>query len=191
MIGATLPPKPPIVVCIGDSITAGGALNDPSQSWPSRLGLITGWDVVNDGINSNTVTGPEYVGKPMDERIMYAMKLKPWAVVMLGGTNDVNLGRSAASIEQGIETVYQAAAKGGAKFVISTIPPEGSVSSVRDQVNSWIESKFKGKVVNFYAHLEVGGILPLDEQARGDGIHPNSSEEAWLARAVAEKLERQ
>ena len=44
------------VLALGDSLTAGYGAT-PAESWPARLAELTGWQVINEGVNGDTSAG--------------------------------------------------------------------------------------------------------------------------------------
>ena len=191
-----------LVVGLGDSITAGGALASPSQSWPAQVSLISDgkFSVINDGSDGDYLAAslglsPEGI-LPMEDRIVSALAMHPWALVLLGGTNDVDLGTSAVVDELAIATIARDAEADGVRLIVSTVPPadepgaQGQIeASVRNTLNAWIRAHFDGAhLIDFYKHLAVDGTLPTSEQAIGDGIHPSAAEELWFAQQVDQKL---
>lgn len=70
-----------MIVCIGDSITAGQYLPEGEKPWPA---LITGYEIVNAGVNGDTTRlALERFPRDVQERA-------PSAVVIQFGLNDCN-----------------------------------------------------------------------------------------------------
>jgi acyl-CoA thioesterase I len=78
--GGEPPPRRPLAVCAGDSITRGSYSADYVAMLASRL---SDWDFVNAGVNAELAYN-------LAERIGDIVALDPDAVTILIGTNDVN-----------------------------------------------------------------------------------------------------
>ena len=80
------------VICLGDSITYGHLLPDPSrQSYPARLRQLAQgrWQVLNLGVNGATVV--DRGDSPMRSQNVYkrAIQSNPDIIVLMLGTNDI------------------------------------------------------------------------------------------------------
>jgi acyl-CoA thioesterase I len=73
-------PRKPLAVCAGDSLTRGAVSADYVQMLASRL---PGWEFVNAGVNAELAFN-------LAERIGDIVALRPDAVTILIGSNDVN-----------------------------------------------------------------------------------------------------
>lgn len=79
------------VACVGDSITAGYLLTNPTlDSYPARLGALLGsdWEVRNFGVNASTLL--KVSTRPYQEQAAYrlAIAYQPDVVIIALGTND-------------------------------------------------------------------------------------------------------
>jgi acyl-CoA thioesterase I len=112
----------PILVCFGDSLTAGfGA--DPGQSYPDFLqsdldarGLS--YHVVNEGISGNTT-------KDGVDRLDHVLRLKPALVVVEFGGNDGLRGLPIEQSRANLDTILKTLAASGTRVVLAgiTLPP--------------------------------------------------------------------
>lgn len=117
------PDTRPLVVCFGDSLTAGyGA--DEGQSYPDYLQRDLDRDgyhyrVVNEGISGNTT-------KDGVDRLAGVIRLKPAVVVLEFGGNDGLRGLKVQTTRTNLDTMIAALKKAGIKVVIAgiTLPPD-------------------------------------------------------------------
>jgi acyl-CoA thioesterase-1 len=117
------PDERPLVVCFGDSLTAGyGA--DEGQSYPDFLQKDLDNDgyryrVVNEGISGNTT-------KDGVDRLAGVVKMKPALVVLEFGGNDGLRGLKVQTTRTNLDTMIAALKKSGAKVVLAgmTLPPD-------------------------------------------------------------------
>jgi acyl-CoA thioesterase I len=121
-IPATPKDTRPILVCFGDSLTAGyGA--DPGQSYPDFLqsdldarGLS--YHVVNEGISGNTT-------KDGVDRLDRVLRLKPALVIVEFGGNDGLRGLPITQSRANLDLILKTLTASGAKVVLAgiTLPP--------------------------------------------------------------------
>jgi lysophospholipase L1-like esterase len=187
------PPQPakPRVVFLGDSITDGWRLN---EYFPEA-------DYINRGI-SGQITG-QMLGRMMADVIA----LKPKAMVLLAGTNDIARGTDPQAIQGNIEMIADLAEKHGIKPVLASIlpvhdynkdqNPAWEVSRRRPPatilaVNAWIADFCRRRNfvhLNYFPAL-VDPAGALRKEFAEDGLHPNAAgyrAMAPLAQAAIEK----
>jgi acyl-CoA thioesterase-1 len=117
------PDRRPLVVCFGDSLTAGyGA--DEGASYPDFLQKdldAAGYQyrVVNEGISGNTT-------KDGVDRLAEVIAMKPQVVVLEFGGNDGLRGLKTQTTKTNLGTMIAALKKSGAKVVVAgiTLPPD-------------------------------------------------------------------
>jgi lysophospholipase L1-like esterase len=170
-------PKPdrPRIVFLGDSITDFWRLN---EYFPDR-------DVVNRGISGQT-TG-QMLGRVQSD----VMKLRPSALLVLGGTNDIARGISLAAVEDNLTMIADLADFRGIKVILAAVLPVSDYQQDVDpsyarthlrppgtikSLNSWIQSfcaQRKFQYLDYYSPMvDASGFLPAD--LSDDGLHPNS-----------------
>lgn len=171
------PPAPgqPRVVFLGDSITDGWRLN---EYYPGR-------DFVNRGI-SGQITG-EMLGRMKADVI----DLRPTAVILLAGTNDLARGVSLQTIQNNISMIADLADKHNIKVLLASILPvsdyhKGANPSYERTpgrppaqilaMNQWIQQFCKARgyryVDYFQAMVDQTGMIKAEYA--DDGLHPNS-----------------
>ncbi|KKM08773.1 hypothetical protein SY88_21925 [Clostridiales bacterium PH28_bin88] len=104
------------LVGIGDSLTYGYPYG-PDASWLNLAAGAIGLKAVNKGMNGETTA-------EMVERFdRDVIRLKPRAVMILGGTNDAWAGATAAEVEENIRVMVDQAIRAGILPVIALPPP--------------------------------------------------------------------
>jgi lysophospholipase L1-like esterase len=198
---AALPPPAPQerrVVFMGDSITQGWDLVD---SFPGR-------PYVNRGIAGQTT--PQMLIRFRPD----VVDLKPAAVVILGGTNDL-AGRTGPmtveQIEGNLASMADLARANGIRLVLSSVMPvyasEKRPELIRDRppekilaLNQWIRSfcqRTRCVYLDYFSAM-VGADGLLKRDLSDDGLHPNSAghrvmaplAEAAIAKALARKQKK-
>lgn len=119
---ATQADNRPVLVCFGDSLTAGHG-TDPGQSYPDYLQADLDargyhYRVVNAGISGNTT-------KDGVERLDDVVALKPYAVVVEFGGNDGLRGVPIESSRANLDKIISTLKDTGAKVALAgiTLPP--------------------------------------------------------------------
>ncbi len=185
------PATPGRVVFLGDSITDGWRLN---EYFPTQ-------DYVNRGI-SGQVTG-EMLGRLKAD----VLDLKPAAVVILAGTNDLARGVALTTIENNLTMIGDLLAFHKIKPIYSSVLPisdyhadvnptyRRSPQRPPDQIralNQWMESFCKNRgftYLNYFPALADGtGMLKTD--VAEDGLHPNAMGYRLMAPLVAEAIQK-
>lgn len=172
------PPKPgdPRVVFLGDSITDGWRLN---EYFPGR-------DFVNRGI------GGQITGQMLGRFYADVIALKPAAVLILAGTNDIARGVSPEVIRNNFTMMCDLADTYKIKVILASILPVSDhhkdVNPAFEQtkrrplpaileMNRWIQSfcEKRGYVyLNYYPAL-AGPDGQLAPNLADDGLHPNAA----------------
>ncbi len=163
------------VVFFGDSITDGWRLNE----------YFTGRDFVNRGISGQTTL--QMVGRFLQD----VVALKPKAVLILAGTNDIAQGIRVSAVEDNLTAMGELAKASGIKPVFASVLPVSDyhkdvdvrfevtrtrpLSMIR-QINSWLQEYCRKEgftyVDYFAAMADANGLMPAD--MADDGLHPNS-----------------
>lgn len=168
-------PKQPRVVFYGDSITDGWRLN---EYFPNR-------DFVNRGI-SGQITG-QMLGRFQAD----VAALKPAAMLILAGTNDIARGVPPAAIQANFMMMGDLADHHNIRVAIATILPVSDYHKDKnpswertrqrppqaiDQMNAWLKQFCQERgytlVDYFDAMKNAEGLLTID--LADDGLHPNA-----------------
>lgn len=187
------PPQPgrPRVVFLGDSITDGWRLN---EYFPDR-------DFVNRGI-SGQITG-EMLGRMKADVI----DLKPAAVLVLAGTNDIARGVELATIQNNLTMIADLAEFHGIKPLFASVLPVSDYHKDKNpayeqtkrrppelirQLNAWIENFCRQRnfvYVDYYSQLvDQAGYLRAD--LADDGLHPNAAGYRLMAPVALAAIEK-
>jgi lysophospholipase L1-like esterase len=187
-----LPPgKVPRVVFLGDSITDLWRLN---EYFPGR-------DFVNRGISGQTTT--QMLGRFLQD----VAALRPKAVLILAGTNDIARGIPVNGIEDNLTMMGELAKAHGMKPLFASILPVSDYHKSEDpryemtkvrppasiqQVNVWLREYCRREgftMVDYYAAMaDSNGQLPADEAE--DGLHPNAKGYRIMSPVALQAIDR-
>lgn len=187
------PPAPgkPRVVFLGDSITDGWRLH---EYFPDR-------DFVNRGI-SGQITG-EMLGRMKADVI----DLKPAAVVVLAGTNDIARGVPLPVIQNNLTMIADLAQVHGIKPLFASLLPVSDYHKDTDPqyeqsrrrppatiraLNQWLERFCKERnfiYVDYYSKM-IDSAGMLEASLSDDGLHPNAKGYRVMAPIALEAIER-
>jgi acyl-CoA thioesterase-1 len=180
------PDTRPLVVCFGDSLTAGlGA--DEGQTYPDFLQRDLDRDgfhyrVVNEGISGNTT-------KDGVDRLAQVVALKPAVVVVEFGGNDGLRGLKVQTTRANLATMISALQKTGAKIVIAgmTLPPDYGPDYVNAFTGNYpaLGRKFSAPVIPFL----LKNIEGVPGMVQADGIHATDQGNEVVAKDVAAMVE--
>lgn len=186
------------VVFFGDSIT-------DNWSKAGYGGFFPGRPYVNRGIGGQTTSQMLLRFRPD------VIALKPDAVVILAGTNDVagNSGPVAPEvIQQNLATMAEMAKAHGVRVVFASILPVSDdkrdaagqpVLRTKDRppatlraLNEWLAdyARREGHVYLDYAKAVGDGAFVLKPELNDDGLHPNSAGYAVMAPLAEEAITR-
>jgi acyl-CoA thioesterase-1 len=160
--------KRPVLVCFGDSLTAGPG-TDPGQSYPDymqkdldRLGYH--YRVVNEGVSGNTT-------KDGVDRLPELLALHPAVVVVEFGGNDGLRGLPISESRRNLDTIVGTLKKAGVTVAIAgiTLPPNYGEDYIRqfDETYSLLAKKYRVPMLPFLLQNVYGGEGMMQQ----DGIH--------------------
>ena len=189
----TGPPQPnrSRVVFLGDSITDRWRLNE----------YFPDYDFVNRGI-SGQITG-EMLGRLKADVI----DLKPAAVVILAGTNDIARGVPIATIENNLTMIAELAKLHRIKVILASVLPIHDYNKDQNpryersgqrpprtilELNDWIKNYCRRNrhtyLDYFPALVDANGFLQKD--LADDGLHPNAAGFRIMAPLVLQTINR-
>jgi lysophospholipase L1-like esterase len=191
---AKLPPPQagkPRVVFLGDSITDLWRLN---EYFPDR-------DFVNRGIGGQITS--QMLGRMMADVI----DLKPAAVLVLGGTNDIARGVALGTIENNLAMIAELAEASGIKPVLASVLPVSDYHKNENPaweitlrrppatiraLNAWIQkfcAAHRYTYIDYFPALtDQAGMLRAD--LADDGLHPNSAGYRLMAPVALAAIEK-
>jgi acyl-CoA thioesterase I len=181
------PADPRRVVFMGDSIT---------EFWDKpHKQLFANPAYVNRGISGQTT--PQMLLRFRQDVI----ELKPAAVVILAGTNDVAGNTGPASVEEicgNLASMAELARAHGVKVVLATLAPAAAYPWAKEvqpigkigAINTWIRDYAVQNgltLVDYFAVMNdgQGGLRP---ELSGDGVHPNAAGYAIMQQALGASL---
>jgi acyl-CoA thioesterase-1 len=169
---ATTPDNRPLLVCFGDSLTAGyGA--DPGDSYPDYLqtDLDTRgyhYRVVNEGISGNTT-------KDAVERLDHILSLKPAVVVVELGGNDGLRGLPIADSRANLDKIVASLKASGAKVALAgiTLPPDYGPDYIKqfDATYTLLAKKYHVPLLPFL----LKGVYGVPGMMQADQTHATAA----------------
>lgn len=170
-----------VVVCFGDSITAGKQKNS-SVAYPTYLApMVTSVTMVNAGKGGEATYG----GVARIEDVL--AKHKPKYVVIMEGANDVVQGLSASATSYNLQGMAEKVKEAGAVPIMSTITPNSSSSYAPENYNPSIinaAAAVGATLVDTY-----GNVVADWDSLNTDGLHPNSAGAQRIAEGFAGPLQ--
>ncbi|MCK5070995.1 MAG: hypothetical protein KAR01_10650 [Desulfocapsa sp.] len=190
--------EPLKILCLGDSITYGYKLADPSvKSYPAQLSRLSfgHWDVVNAGVNGATVLNNSDLPITAQQKYERAIKCQPDVVILMLGTNDTK-DRNWRHKNQFVYDYAKLVERfknlpSQPHVIVCSIPPIFGVYSnginekrVRE-VNIFLKQFIVENKIDF---LEIHTPLSKKELFLIDGIHPNERGAQEIAKLVFKKV---
>lgn len=166
------------VTAIGDSITAGKA---PTAPYPPRLETLLrrrnpDAHVINRGVGGQTTAGgldTMATALPVDQSGF---------VVILEGTNDVNVGIHPAESAGNLRQMVSLARRNAAVPVLATIPPQlGPRSDFMPGVIALNDAIRRVAAEENVVLADVFAAIPDESYMTSDGFHPNDQGEMAIA----------
>jgi len=173
--------RPPVVVFLGDSLTAGFGLSE-SEAYPALLADLlaergTPIRAVNAGVSGDTSAGGL-------SRIDWVLKSGPQVVVVALGANDGLRGLPLASIEANLAGIVVRARAAGARVLLAgmLMPPNygGEYATGFAAIFPRVAKEHGGPLVPFL----LDGVAGHPELNQADGIHPTAEGQRVVARNV-------
>jgi acyl-CoA thioesterase-1 len=180
LIAATMRAAPPqkVLVCFGDSITAGYGL-DKSQSYPADLEHLLAsrgyaYKVVNQGVPGDTT-------KDALARVNQVVALHPDVVVLEFGGNDGLRGLSTDLTRRNLNQVLSTLQSAHIRVLLVgiTLPPNYGPDYVKT-----FSAIFKDEATTHHVALMpmiYDGIYTLPGAIQADGIHPTAKGSQLIA----------
>jgi len=168
----------PLVVCFGDSITAGHGL-DPAQAYPAYLQhdlLARGYHdrVLNAGVSGNTT-------QDALARLPQILALHPVAVIVEFGGNDGLRGLPLSLTEQNLSTIVRRLRAAHIQVLLAgiTLPPNYGRDYIHqfDQMYRQIAARYHVPLLP----MLYAGIYNLPGTIQPDGIHPTAKGSKLIA----------
>lgn len=173
--------KRPIIVCFGDSLTAGYG-TDLGQSYPDYLQTdlnAEGYNyrVVNEGISGNTT-------KDGVERLDRVIALKPAVVVVEFGGNDGLRGLRIEDSRTNLDKIVGTLKASGTKVVLAgiTLPPDYGPDYIKQFNDTYatLAAKYHVPILPFL----LKGVFGVDGMMQADRTHATSAGNRIVAKNV-------
>lgn len=183
--GGLAPDDAPLVVFLGDSLTAGFGLGE-EQAFPALVGAELARRgmpvrVINGGISGDTTTGGL-------ERLDWLLAQEPDVLMVELGANDGLRGQPLQAIEANLRAIVERARAAGAAVLLAgmKIPPNygPEYAAGFEAIFPRLAREQRVALIPFL----LDGVAARPELNLPDGIHPNVEGHRIVARSVAEAL---
>ena len=181
-----IPGEGPLVVFLGDSLTAGLGL-DEDQAYPALVGRELARRglpvrVVNAGVSGDTSAGGL-------ARLDWLLAQHPDLLVVELGANDGLRGQPLTGIEANLRAIVERARAAGVGRIVLAgmkIPPNygPEYAAGFDAIFPRVASGEKVTLIPFL----LEGVAGRPELNQPDGLHPNAAGDALVARTVVDAL---
>ena len=181
------PRREPVVVFLGDSLTAGLGLSS-EEAWPTLLTeqlekAGTPIHAVNAGVSGDTSAGGL-------RRLAWLLRQRPDVVVVELGANDGLRGQPLAGVEANLREIVAKSRAAGARVLLLglRVPPSlgGDYARQFAELYPRLARDLDVPLVPFL----LEGVAGNPDLNQPDGIHPNAEGEKRVAAVVRPHLER-
>ncbi len=164
--------KRPLVVCFGDSLTAGYG-TEAGQTYPDYLQVDLDsrgykYRVVNAGISGNTT-------KDGVERVHGIVAMRPVVVVVEFGGNDGLRGLRIEDTRANLDKILETLTSSGTKVVLAgiTLPPDYGPDYIKQFNATYVllAQKYRVPILPFL----LKGVFGVDGQMQADRTHATAS----------------
>jgi acyl-CoA thioesterase-1 len=164
-------PRAPVIVCFGDSITAGYGIA-PGQAWPDDLQADLDqrgfrYKVVNAGVSGNT-------SKDGVNRMKDVLSLHPAIVIVEFGGNDGLRGLPIADTRRNLDTIVSTLVHSGSKVILAgiTLPPNYGSDYIKpfDETYRLIASRYHVPLLP----MLYANVYTVTDAIQQDGVHPTA-----------------
>ncbi|HSS51247.1 MAG TPA: arylesterase [Thermoanaerobaculia bacterium] len=184
---ANSPQKLPVVVFLGDSLTAGLGLNE-DQAYPALLGKRLQQEglpvrVINAGVSGDTTAGGL-------SRLSWLLNQHPDVVVVALGGNDGLRGLPVEEADHNLREIVRRSQAAGARVLLLGLrmPPNyGPDYTARFAAMYPKIAKDLNAALLPFMLAGVGGVQNLNQM---DGIHPTAAGQEIVAKNVLPELEK-
>jgi acyl-CoA thioesterase I len=165
----------PVIVAMGDSITAGSEIRGPS--YPAILSERLGYEVHNEGVGGfSSKRGAGLV----DDVIAY---YQPDYVFIMYGTIDVWATELYDEVIGNLDFMVDELRRNGATPVVGTIPPRYSADPFLEELHTVLNRYIRRFAREASVHLVdvEAAFRGRPELMQRDGVHPNDAGTAVIA----------
>lgn len=169
------------LVGLGDSLTYGYPYG-PERTWLLQVGNKLGMETVNQGVNGELT-------KEILMRVNDCIRLKPYAVIVMGGTNDAYDRLPTNIVIENLQKIIDDLKKAKVPHIFLGIPPivvgteiEKILNSYRMRMKQLVQNE-NIQLLDFHAALAPKGLTYLV-----DTCHPNKAGYEKMAEVAYETL---
>ena len=171
----------PVIVALGDSLTAGHGV-EAHEAYPARLEALLRregyrYRVVNAGVSGDTTAGGL-------RRVDWVLRAHPEVAIVALGANDGLRGLSVAAMRSNLERIVRRLQKAGARVLLAgmRLPPNYGADYAAEFAAAFpaVARRTGASLMPFL----LDGVAARPALNQADGIHPNAAGQ----QAVAEKL---
>jgi acyl-CoA hydrolase len=171
------------VLAFGDSVTYGTGAG-PGEDWPTLLGELTGWRIVNAGVPGDTAEAAKArIGALLEE-------YKPTLVIIEIGGNDFLRRRVESAVKQDIRTLIGSARSAGAQVVLVGVPTLSLMAVVAGKAADAALYGELGKEEGVPVIGDVFSDILSRPELCADKIHPNAAGYRQMAAGIHSALKR-
>ncbi|HWW98534.1 MAG TPA: arylesterase [Edaphobacter sp.] len=178
---ATINDKRPLIVCFGDSLTAGYG-TEPGKSYPDYLQAdldARGYQyrVVNEGISGNTT-------KDGVQRVDSIVAMKPALVIVEFGGNDGLRGLRIEDSRANLDQIVGALKAAGTRIVLAgiTLPPNYGPDYIKQFNETYVllAKKYDAPLLPFL----LKGVFGVDGMMQADSTHATAAGNKIVAKNI-------
>ncbi|UYZ85012.1 GDSL-type esterase/lipase family protein [Entomomonas sp. E2T0] len=168
------------VVAFGDSVTYGYGVSK-EQNYPTRLAVITGWNIINAGVSGERADQAK-------NRISSVLKqYQPKLVLIEIGGNDFLKRRKEQAVKEDIRSIINTVKAENAIPVLIAVPALSPIAMIGLPSDSSIYKEL-AKEENIILIDSVFSNVLRDEKLRLDNIHPNAQGYQQMVGGIVEQL---
>jgi acyl-CoA thioesterase-1 len=177
----TINDKRPLIVCFGDSLTAGFG-TEPGKSYPDYLQTYLDakgfhYRVLNEGVSGNTT-------KDGVERVDSIVAMKPAIVIVEFGGNDGLRGFRIEDSRANLDQIVGTLKTGGASIVLAgiTLPPNYGPDYIKQFNETYVllAKKYQVPVLPFL----LKGVYGVDGMMQADNTHATAEGNKIVAKNI-------
>jgi acyl-CoA thioesterase I len=177
----TINDKRPLIVCFGDSLTAGFG-TEPGKSYPDYLQSYLDakgfhYRVLNEGVSGNTT-------KDGVERVDSIVAMKPSIVIVEFGGNDGLRGFRIEDSRANLDQIVGTLKTGGASIVLAgiTLPPNYGPDYIKQFNETYVllAKKYQVPVLPFL----LKGVYGVDGMMQADNTHATAEGNKVVAKNI-------
>jgi len=186
--------RPLHIACVGDSITEGTGLKNPSiESYPAQLATLVAKDIVVKNFGTKGTTALKSADHPywLSQNYQYSHSYQPDIVIIMLGTNDAkdkNWKNKNAFISDYVALIksYQKLASNPTIYLCFPPPVYANIAGISDdRIRNDVIPKIKKIATKSNVEtIDIYTLLNHKEALFPDKIHPNAKGAKQMAQAI-------